>query len=143
MTDIALYNQQFQVEDLSWDLTKPEMGASRGGTLSVAAFSSSQHYANGYLPSGTVLGVITASGLLGPYLDSASDGRQTAVGILKATVTLVQANGTAKTKVGCAYRVAFCDISTSKLPFTSSNAALGGYLDAAAQADLKLIYFGA
>ncbi|MBC7327553.1 head decoration protein [bacterium] len=34
------------------------------------------------LSAGTVLGKITASGKYGPYDDSATDGRQTAVGIL-------------------------------------------------------------
>jgi len=39
--------------------------------------------AQGYkLSAGTVLGKITASGKYGPYSASATDGRQTAVGIL-------------------------------------------------------------
>jgi hypothetical protein len=38
------------------------------------------------LPAGTVLGKITASGKYGPYDDTATDGRQTAVGILAEDV---------------------------------------------------------
>ena len=38
------------------------------------------------LPAGTVLGKITASGKYGPYDDTATDGRQTAVGILAEEV---------------------------------------------------------
>ncbi len=37
---------------------------------------------SGNLSAGTVLGKITATGKYGPYDDSATDGRQTAVGIL-------------------------------------------------------------
>jgi hypothetical protein len=43
--------------------------------------------AQGYkLSAGTVLGKITASGKYGPYSASATDGRQTAVGILMEDV---------------------------------------------------------
>ncbi|MGB9798003.1 MAG: head decoration protein [bacterium] len=43
--------------------------------------------AQGYnLAAGTVLGKITASGKYGPYSASATDGRQTAVGILAEAV---------------------------------------------------------
>lgn len=143
MTDIGVYTQPFAAEDLSWDLTEPGQGYDKGGTLSVAAFTQAQHFPNGYIPSGTVLGIITATGLLGPYLDAAVDGRQTAVGVLKATIAVVQPNGTLKTKVGCAYRKAFCALSSARLPFTVGNAAAGGYIDAAGKADLPLIVFDA
>ncbi|MBC7328855.1 head decoration protein [bacterium] len=43
--------------------------------------------ASGYkLTAGTVLGKITASGKYGPYDDTATDGRETAVGILAEDV---------------------------------------------------------
>jgi hypothetical protein len=246
MTDIGVYTQPLQTENLAWDITPPHMGVDAGGTLLVAAFTQAQHYPNGFLPSGTVLGQITASpGLLAPYAGlteevqtvteggsgltsftltfsgqttaslaaaataaqvqtalqalsnvgagnaivtggaggpytvtftgalaetnvaqmtatptggsgtvtvatttaggaaNASDGSQTAVGILKASVALVQPNGALKTKVGCAMRVAFAAVSAARLPFTPSNAPAGGYLDAGAKTALPLIYFGA
>lgn len=145
MTDIGVFTQNFQAENLAWDLTPPHGGFDQQGTLAIAAFTQAQHFANGYIPSGTVLALGTAStysGFLVPYLDAGSNGAATAVGILKASVQVVQINGVLKAKVGCAYRVHGV-VSKSKLPFTSSSAAAGGYLDADAQADLPLIYFAA
>lgn len=49
--------------------------------LDVSTFSAT-HYALGFIPSGAVLGKITASGLYGPYDADASNGLQTAVGHL-------------------------------------------------------------
>lgn len=146
MTDIGVFTQPVQAEDLSWDLTEPNQGYDKGGTLAVAAFTQAQHFPNGYIPSGTVLCKFTSggnSGLLGPYLDGATAGQGTAEGILKATIQVVQVNGALKAKVGCAYRKAFAVVSQARLPFTSGTAAAGGYLDAAGIADLPLIYFDA
>lgn len=244
MTDISVFTQPLQTENLAWDKTPPHMGVDVGGTLLVAAFTQAQHYPNGFLPSGTVLGQRTADSLLGPYAGlteevqtvteggsgltsftltfsgqttgsiaagataaqvqtaiqalsnvgagnaivtgaaggpytvtftgalaetnvaqmtatptggsgtvtvatttgggaaNASDGTQTAVGILKATVSLVQPNGALKTKVGCAMRVAFAAVDVNRLPFTPVSAPAGGYLDAGAKTALPLIYFG-
>jgi hypothetical protein len=145
MTDISVLSQQFQAEDLSWDLTEPDQGYDKGGTLAIAAFNQAQHFPNGYIPSGTILCKFTSganSGLLGPYLDGASAGQGVAEGILKATITVVQPNGALKTKVGCAYRKAFAAVSQARLPLTSA-ATLGGFIDAAGIADLPLIFFDA
>lgn len=47
-----------------------------------AGFVAGTHYPDGFLPSGTKLGKITASGKYGLYDDAAADGRQTLVGFL-------------------------------------------------------------
>lgn len=141
MTDIAVFTQPFQAEDLSWDLSNPEVPYVESGTLDITKFVQAQHFANGYIPSGTVLGKVTASGLLGPYLDAASDGTQTAVGILRASIQVVQPTGALKAKVGCPVLRAFGVIRTVRLPFLVGNAAAGGYIDAAAQTDLKNLFF--
>ena len=142
MTDISVFTQQVQPENLSWDLTPPHGGIDMQGTINVSLFNQAQHYANGYIPSGTVLSVITATGLIAPYLNSGTGGQDVAVGILKASVQVVQINGVVKTKVGCAYRVHGA-VSVAKLPFTVGTAALGGYIDATGKTDLPLIYFAA
>lgn len=143
MTDISVFTQAVQAEDRSWDLTPPEGAFDIGGTLSVAAFTAAQHYPNGYLPSGTVIGLITASQLWGPYLDTATDGRQTAKCLLRFSVQIVRPNASAPpTKIGAAGLV-HGRVDPARLPFTSATAAAGGYLDANGQADLPLIYFGA
>lgn len=141
MTDIGVFTQPFQAEDLSWDLSNPETPYVESGTLDITLFTQAQHFANGYIPSGTVLGKVTATGLLGPYLDAAVDGRTTAVGILRGSIQVVQPTGAIKSKVGCAVLKAFGVVRIPRLPFTSGNAAGGGYIDANGQADLPRIHF--
>lgn len=143
MTDIGVFTQPFQAENLSWDLSSPGVPYVDSGTLDVSLFTAAQHYPNGFIPAGTVLGKNTTSGLLGPYLDAAADGRQTAVGVLRASVQVLQPNGTAKAKIGCAVLKAFGVVSVSKLPLTVGTAAGGGYIDANGQTDLKSIFFAA
>jgi hypothetical protein len=142
MTDIAVFTQPFAAEDLSWNLTPRWGGFVAQGTIDVTKFNAAQTYPNGYIPSGAILGVVTAGGLLAPYLDAAVDGTQTAVGILAASVQVLQPTGVAKAKVGVAYMVHGI-ISQARLPFTVGNQALGGYIDANGRTDLKLIYFAA
>lgn len=138
MTDISVETTAYQTENRSWLIPQPGgigHGYTPSGTLSVAAFTAGTHYPNGFVPSGTALGRITASGLLGPYDPAATDGRETAVGFLFASLP-VKSGGANK---GCAYVAAFAVVKTSKLPFQSGT----GSLDAAGQADLPTIHFEA
>lgn len=99
-------------------------------SLPITRFLASEHgtevripvtIAQGYnLTAGTVLGKITATGKCGPYNDTATDGRQTAVGILGEDV-----NATAS------------DVGTFMYVHCVAIAANLVGLDAAAQADLK------
>lgn len=141
MTDISVFSRAFQAENRSWDLTPPGGAFDLGGTLSVAAFDATTMYPNGYLPSGTILAKITASGLWGPYLDAAGDGRTAAIGILSASVQMTSLSG-ALVKVGC-NAIVHGKVSVAKLPFVVANQPLGGYIDANGQANLPLIYFAA
>jgi len=114
-----------------------------GGTVPSAAVSTGTagvngHYANGYIPSGTVLGKVTATGLYGPYDSSAGDGRATATGILFADCRVVRQNGTTATKVGSSQLVRG-DVRVSKLPFQAG----AGAIDSDAKTDLSLIRFEA
>lgn len=143
MTDIGVYTQSLVSENLSWDLGGPSQGFSATGTLDVSAWNQSQHFPNGFIPSGAVVCIMPTTNLIGPYLDSGTGTQSTAVGILKASIKVVNDNGTLKSKVGVAYWVAFRPVSSSKLPFNSTNQALGGYIDANGKANLPLIYFAA
>jgi hypothetical protein len=69
MTDISVLNTAFQVENRSWLLSPhgTDPGTTPSITLDVSAFTAGVHYPNGYIPSGTNLAKITASGLYGPY----------------------------------------------------------------------------
>lgn len=150
MTDISVTTTAYQVEKRSWYLgTADDPGFTLSGTLDVSAFTAASHYPNGYIPSGTVLGRITASELYAPYDDAfdadpvaagqQGDGRQVAVGVLFSAVKIPNAANTA-VDVGGAILVAFAPILVSKLPIANGTAG-GGFLDAAAQADLTRLYF--
>lgn len=142
MTDIGVFTQPYLAEDRSWLLTEPDNAFQIGGTLSIPAFTQAVHYPNGYIPSGTVVGLITASGLYGPYDDTAVDGRQVAVGVLFGAIRVLNPLGAALTKVGGAFIVAWASIATSRLPFNTTNATTArGYIDAAGQVDLKFVQF--
>lgn len=144
MTDITVFTYPVLPENLSWDLSNPEVPYVEGGTLDITQFNVAQHFANGFIPSGTILGQITASGKLGPFLTGATDGRQTAVGILRASVQVVQpVNGVLKTTIGVAVLKSFGVVSIAKLPLTSAGAPLGGFYIAAVAATLTRIHFAA
>ncbi|WP_052957039.1 head decoration protein [Mycolicibacter heraklionensis] len=94
------------------------------------------HYANGYIPSGTVLGRVSATDLYGPYDPNAGDGRNTATGILFADCRVVRQDGSTAAKVGSSQLVRG-DVRVSKLPFQAGS----GAIDSDAKADLPLIRF--
>src|SRR6476646_9355216 len=71
-------------EDHSWLNSKH--GTDSAKTVRLDKTSCVALYTDGIVKSGTVLGKISASSKYGPYDDTASDGRQTAVGILYTTV---------------------------------------------------------
>lgn len=72
MTDISVATTSYQTDDRRWLLSPhgTEPGTNPGITLDVSAFTANVHYPNGYIPSGTPMGRITASGLYGPYAGS-------------------------------------------------------------------------
>lgn len=132
MSDITVQSTTSQVENRSWLLSPhgTEPGTTPSVTLDITKFTSGTHYPNGYIKSGTVLGKVTASGLYGPYDDAASDGRQTAVGILFSSENVLNADGSAKAKVSSAMLVH---------GFVAAAKLVG--IDANGQTDLKLIHF--
>lgn len=138
MTDISVVTTQYQSENRSWLLSEhgTEPGTTPGVTLDISKFDSATHYPNGYIPSGVVIGLITATGLYGPYDPDGSDGRETATGILFGSLPV----RTGSTKVGGA-QVVHGFVAESKLPFASAAVGTEGRLDAAAKVDLPLIHF--
>jgi hypothetical protein len=144
MTSIQPFVQRFQAEDRSWIVSEYEDAYTRGGTLDLTTFTPAVHFTNGYLPSGTAVGVITASNKLGPYDSTASDGRQTCVGLTHGAVRVIEQNGQALTVIGVAFVAAFAAIALGRLPFNTTNATTArGYIDAAAQTALRNLYFQA
>jgi hypothetical protein len=75
-----------------WQDSAHGQDAAISGTVAVATgFVAGTHYPTGTLPSGTAVGKITASGKYGRYDDTATDGRQTLVGL---TLTAQKVVGT-------------------------------------------------
>jgi hypothetical protein len=68
--------------DQSWIKHRKGVDTCKSITLNVALFTAGTHFPNGYIPSGMTLGVVTATGLYGPYLEAAGDGRTVLRGFL-------------------------------------------------------------
>lgn len=68
--------------DQSWLGSTHGVYNCRTGTLSLAAFTAATHYPDGYIRSGTPVGLITATDMYGPYDNAAVDGRGTLTGFV-------------------------------------------------------------
>lgn len=116
-TDIAVTSSTFLPADRPWllfEATGPLQSVpTTADLINFALFTSGTHYPDGFIPSGVVLGKVTATGRLGPYDNSASDGRQTAVGFLY-NATAVPSD--TSRKVATAYVDCFAVVSESRLP---------------------------
>lgn len=93
------------------------------------------HFPNGFIPSGTVIGKVTATDLAGPYDDTANDGRQVAYGITYGDVRALRPDGTTAVKVGTSAVVNDAIVSAGKLPFQTG----AGSIDANGKVDLAQI----
>ncbi|MCZ9884144.1 head decoration protein [Arthrobacter sp. B2a2-09] len=124
MTDISVSKSTYAVENLSWLLDEGGYEA-ESITLDISTFTPGTHYPNGFIPSGTVVGKITATNLYGPYDDAAVDGRAVARGFT-ARYTKVPNPANTAVDAGSALRFAGV-VKESKLPIT---------IDAAGKVDL-------
>jgi len=140
VTDISITSTTKQVENRSWLLSPhgTDPGTTPSVTLDVSLFVAGTHYPNGYIPSGTAIAKVTATGLWGPADSTASDGRQTwaddSVGLLFSTVGV----RTGATKIGSA-RLVHGFVNPAKLPFASG----AGGATTAVKTALRLIHFSA
>lgn len=123
--DISLQpTETYIAEDRSWLASRHGTDVTQSITLDTSAFTEATHFPNGYVPSGTVLGKITATGLYAPYSNAASDGTEVAAGFLYSSVKMV----TGGKDVGAAIHWHGAVIA-DKLPANSG-------LDTAARTDL-------
>lgn len=142
MTSIGVeQTYALQPEKRNWLLSPhgTEPGTTPTVTLDVSAFAADR-YPNGYIPSGTVLGTITATSvngawMVGPYDNTATDGTQTAVGFLFNSVKVPNLLDLTKDVADAMLVHGFVD--PAKLPFASGK----GSLDTAGRADLLMIHF--
>lgn len=98
--------------------------------LDKSAFTTT--WPNGFIPSGIVLGRLSATGLVVPYATGAANGSETAIGLLFAAVPYDRL-GAAGDDLGGALFTAG-EVLVDFLPASNG-------LDSAARVDLKLIRF--
>jgi hypothetical protein len=124
--DLAVKTTSYALDDNSWLGSADGTSATETITINPGVgFVGATHWPNGFIPSGTPLGKITASGLYALYDNAASDGRQTCVGFLYGGVT-VNSSAPTTTKLGAA-RLTRGKVREARLPFA---------IDSAGKADL-------
>ncbi|WP_280429137.1 head decoration protein [Nocardia brasiliensis] len=124
----------YRGENRSWLLSKHGTGPgdTPSVTLDVSKFTKATHFPEDYLPSGIVLGRVTATGLYGPYTPGATGGNaglELPVGILFSSLPVRAGD----TRIGAAM-VQHGYVDAAKLP-------AGNGLDANARTKLPLIVF--
>jgi hypothetical protein len=132
MTSYGVQTTAYQVENLSWKASGFGDEYHPGITLDISKFTAGTHFPNGYIPSGCVLGKVTASGLYGPYNDALSDGTNIAAGLLIASVRVTQPNGANATRVSSGLLIRG-DVIQANMPFQGATI---GAIDANGKADL-------
>ncbi|WSV31897.1 head decoration protein [Streptomyces sp. NBC_01017] len=90
--NLAPVTETFGQDDQSWLASAHGTDTAKPLTLDTSAFVPATHYPNGYFPSGLPLGKITATGLYGPYDNTAADGREVLAGFLFTAVSAPSVN---------------------------------------------------
>ena len=103
------------------------------GVYDFSLFTHANFTTDGLIPSGTLLGVVTTGGKVGPYDSGASDGRQVAAGVAFNDTSIPSNPATVVTD---AY-LPHCGVRVSALPLTTGP----GALSVAARGDLSNIVF--
>lgn len=141
--DIAVTEQDYGGnEDRRWTATRKGYDTCRSVTLDVSTFLAAHISAKGAIPSGTLLGKITATGKYGPYDDAASDGRQTCAGLLFNTTTVGKAgSGTDLSTAADVGVPLFWEGNVIEANLPAFTGTVLGEIDANAKTDLKFIRF--
>ncbi|THA56106.1 head decoration protein [Streptomyces sp. A1136] len=84
--ELSIKTTTFAGDDQSWLGSEHGTQATETIVLDTSLFTSGTHYPNGFFISGIPLGMVTSGGKYGPYDNAATDGRQTLVGFLFASV---------------------------------------------------------
>lgn len=132
--DLSVQTKTYTVEKRGWlwGTHGTDPGSTPSVTLDVTLFTAGTHYPNGFIPSGCVLGKVTATGLYGPYDSGATDGRQTAAGLLFSSVPVASGQTKALEAI-----LVHGFVDPARLPFQSGT----GSASAAAKTSLNLIYW--
>jgi len=90
--DFSVRTEAVGSDDQSWLRTSHGTNDARTVTFDKSTFAAGTHYPQGFLKSGIPVAKITATGKYGPYDDTATDGRQTLVGLVFVAVSVPTAD---------------------------------------------------
>lgn len=116
----------FLNDDKSWIRRREGLDDMQSVTLDLTTFVLATHYPNGFIPSGIVLGKITATGLYGPYAPADATGREVARGFLFGAIDMTAVPATNRSVGALFWRGT---IREARLPTNHG-------LDAAAKVDM-------
>jgi hypothetical protein len=132
--DLTLQQTTFGLDERDW------LGSAHGTdmlgsvTLDTSTFDPTTHYPKGVLNSGILLGKITASGLYGPYDDTAHDGTEVAAGVLFTETRVIPLGASAASAKVSGPLLVHGKVVEAKLPANSG-------VDDNGKADLAHIIF--
>jgi hypothetical protein len=135
--NLAITEESWGADSKDWLATRKGFDTARSITLNLALFTEALGFET-FIPSGTVVGKVTASGLYGPYDPDGADGRQTAEFHLLNAVSLTNHAGGVSTYRAGATGLWEGVVIESKLPVFGAGE---GDIDAAAKVELKFIRY--
>lgn len=135
---VNITNESWSVDSKEWLATRKGFDTCRSVTLDLSLFTTGDGFgADDYIPSGTVIGLVTATGLYGPYDPTASDGTETAAGHIfeAARMSDSDKNSFTRSVVPMLWEGVVIE---SKLPAFSGSK---GEIDSAAKGDLTHVRY--
>lgn len=132
--ELDVTNDSWGVGSKEWLKNRKGLDTCRSITVDISLFNA-LHYPNGYIPSGILLGKVTATGLYGPYSPLLANGLDVNAGHLLNDVMVRDSGGNAFTKSASAL---FWEgiVDTTKLPTFTGAASAIGVLDANGRTDV-------
>lgn len=114
-----LVSETFGTGDQSWLGSTHGIYNCRTETLDLTAFVAATHYPNGFIRSGTPLGRITATGLLGPYAGRTNEVQTVSLGAATAGTVTIGFDG--ETTGAIAFNASTADVQAALLALSNLN----------------------
>ena len=145
MVALDITSEAWNTDDKSWLGHQFGLDTARPVTLDLSLFNATDHYVNGFIPSGVVIGKVTATGRYGPYDPDGVDGRETAAFItLNAARVVRDGNESGTLTLSANAGLWQCIVKESKLPALPDGSGGGeGIPDAGAKAELPNVIWEA
>ena len=135
---VNITTESWSVDSKEWLATRKGFDTCRSVTLDLSLFTSGDGCgADDYIPSGTVIGLVTASGLYGPYNPTATDGTETAAGHIFEAARITDSDKNAFTRAVVPMLWEGVVIASKLLVFSGAK----GEIDTAGKADLTHVRY--